>query len=305
MFLDEEFLAAFDAGEISTITFLRQDMDTIVDQATADIAELRERAVMDPRVTGLSRDHHQLMVANLPLVFFFAQIFNTPPLTFPEKVEAGLNGLIKGVKRWDPKRGYTLSTYVQWWIREQLTEAQADALGIPRQALGRVIEFRQTANRLMMEKGVSQVSVEEVLDAMGIKRRDGRKNVLNALRLISPLELDAPKDKVGDDGDEYLPWGRGPTQVIPPDEQAERNVIKEILERILFNDSSGLTAREEMVIARRYGLNGWYPISRVELAKKMGVDSERVRQIEVKACAKLRQNPKLQKLFADICVTDF
>ena len=152
-----------------------------------------ERTIEETRP---AREH--LIVANTRLVISVAKRYRGRGLSFLDLIQEGNLGLIKALEKYDPARGYRLSTYATWWIRQTITRAVADqgrTIRIPVHMSAKISQLYKTARRLEQEYD-RRPTPEEIAQEMGLKPQRVRW-MLKISRY--PLSLERP---VGEEQDE-------------------------------------------------------------------------------------------------------
>ena len=259
--------------EIGTVPLLTADEELELAQRKAD---------------GDESAKERLIEANLRLVVSIAKRYTGRGMSFLDLVQEGNLGLIKGVEKFDYTKGYKLSTYATWWIRQSVTRALADqarTIRVPVHMVETINKLVRVSRQLLQELG-REPSPEEIAEAMDIPVERVRE-----IQKISqePVSLETP---IGEEEDSHLGDFIQDDNVPVPAEAAASTLLKEQLVEVLGT----LTEREQKVLRLRFGMDDGRARTLEEVGREFNVTRERIRQIEAKALRKLRHPSRSRKL---------
>ncbi|HUZ84635.1 MAG TPA: sigma-70 family RNA polymerase sigma factor, partial [Gaiellales bacterium] len=231
-------------GTAATVDLLHTYVRQIGDGALLSHAEELELARRKDR--GDQEAKARLVECNLRLVISMARQYSTSGVPLLDLIQEGNLGLMRAVEKFDPSRGYKLSTYATWWIRQSMSRAIAEqgrTIRLPLHILD-VVRKLGRANRKLTQSLGRDPLPSELAAELGVPI----DRVLELQRLVEePISLHTP---VGD-GESSFSDIVEDTNSHPPDDVVAGSERSEHL-----HDALGeLSERTRRVIEARFGLN--------------------------------------------------
>ena len=222
---------------------------------------------------------HRLVECNLRLVMSITRNYVNSGVPLLDLIQEGNLGLMRAVEKFDYRRGFKLSTYATWWIRQAVTRAIADqgrTIRLPVHVVDQVRRAKR-ARRILTQKLNRDPLPEEIAAESGI----GVERVHELFDLVEdPVSLETP---VGDGESLYADLLEDENADQPEAVLAELRCGVELEEAL-----HSLDDRMRRVVELRFGLNGHFPQTLEEVGNVLGVTRERVRQLESRALGELQ-----------------
>jgi len=241
-----------------------------------------EEIVLAKRIKRGDKSAREHMIkANLRLVVKIARDYENLGLPLLDLINEGNIGLMKGVERFDPRKGAKLSTYASWWIKQAIKRAlanQSKTIRLPVHVVDKVAHIRRAEMRLR-EALDREPTDEEVAEELGLDARRVRR-YRQASR--APVSLDAP---IGDDDTDRVSEVVADPNATLPSEQLSYESDNALVQEILAT----LPQRERDILAMRFGLADGKERTLEEVGERFGVTRERIRQIQEQALKTIRK----------------
>jgi RNA polymerase primary sigma factor len=237
-----------------------------------------ERELARRKDEGDEAAKKKLIESNLRLVMSITRNYTNAGVPLLDLIQEGNLGLIRAVEKFDYKKGFKLSTYATWWIRQAVTRALANqgrTIRLPVHVADRVRRLVR-ARRQLSQKLNREPTEAELAKESGFTE----KRVRALLELQDAVSLETP---VGDGESMYADLIEDVHSDRPDEETSQKLRRKELAEALLR-----LNPRMQRVLALRFGLDGQPPQTLEEVGSGLGITRERVRQLESRALRDLR-----------------
>ena len=256
----------------------RKRRDSDHDKATRTYRELGRH--IDAALVDVETAKAQMVEANLRLVVAIAKKYLKRGLPFMDLVQEGNMGLMRAIDKFDYRRGYKLSTYASWWIRQAMARAatdQAKTIRIPVHACELLAKITSTARKLASALG-RDPTAEELALRLEVPTEQVSDLILVARDTVS-LETPVGSDGQSELGDLLADDQRG----TPADRIANEDLIGSVRKALLQ-----LQPRERQILEMRFGIGTSEEATLADIGREFGLSRERIRQLQALALRKLR-----------------
>jgi RNA polymerase nonessential primary-like sigma factor len=277
---DEEILLGRKVQRLMELIQIKNELE-LDTQGLADAMDLPVRQILKEFREG-EKAKDKMVTANLRLVVSVAKKYTKRNMELLDIIQEGTIGLVRGVEKFDPGRGYKFSTYAYWWIRQGITRAIAEksrAIRLPIHITENLNKLKKAQRELSQING-SMPNVFELSDYLGLSV-DEIKDLMCKARQPTSLEI-----KIGENRDTALiDLLEDESQL--PDFILERQYIKNDM-RALIDE---LPEMQAAVISMRYGIGDdmLEPMSMTAIGQVLNMSRDRVRTLENKATKALRE----------------
>ena len=232
---------------------------------------------------GDERAREELLERYLPLVVAVARSHRADGLELADLVQEGCVGLLRALARYDPGRGTSFSAFASWWIRQSVQELRSDFVRpfrLPPKALRQLAQLKSEHDRVYAAER-RRPSLAELAERTAIDLAQAEALVRADPR---PRSLDEPASTL-DDNVGVL----GDVVEDPLSTDAYEEVLDALASAQLRALLGHLSDREREILASRFGLDEHSPERLSDIGERLGISTERVRQLEARALAKLRR----------------
>ena len=278
---DEEILLGRQVQRMMVLKEMKKELE-LDTEGLAGAMDLTEKQIRKEMRDG-ERAKDKMVTANLRLVVSVAKKYTKRNMELLDIIQEGTIGLVRGVEKFDPGRGYKFSTYAYWWIRQGITRAIAEksrAIRLPIHITENLNKLKKAQRELSQMNG-QMPNVFELATHLDLTV-DEIKDLMCKARQPTSLEI-----KIGENRDTALiDLLEDETQL--PEVILERQYIKEDIRSLIAD----LPEMQAAVIAMRYGIGEEIlePMSMTAIGQVLNMSRDRVRTLEHKALRALRSD---------------
>lgn len=221
-----------------------------------------------------------LISCNLRLVAANARRYVGRGVALMDLIQEGNIGLMRAVDKYDPERGFRLSTYATWWIRQSIDRAvmnQARNVRVPVHVLKEISQCNRRRTELTHELG--RVPTTGELARACERSIDELESLLSCHESGQSFEdyLPEPEELIGDES-LSADW-------MDPETEIHRSRLHRTVDYLLRQ----LGPLQRDVLVQRFGLDGEPPRTLEQVGENVGLTRERVRQIQLNSVGRVRQ----------------
>ncbi len=248
-------------------------------------ADEEHQLAVDGRA-GSSSASERMILCNLRLAVSIARDYTGLGLTLDDLVSEGSIGLMKAASKFDPIHRVRFATYASFWVRHTILRAlynQNRVIRLPAHVVARLLKVKQVLERMTGELG-REPNREELAVATGFKTTQIADLLASG---AMPLSLHAPHGEEDGTLEDFIPDEQAVNPALRQEDHDQTQELHRLLKSKLL-----LTRREEEILTTHFGIGTDEEESFEKIGIRLGLTSERVRQLHNQGLAKLRRKLK-------------
>lgn len=252
------------------------------------------RANLQAKRIECSLAREKLAMSNVRLVMSIAQRYDNMGAEMSDLIQGGLIGLLRGIEKFDSSKGFKISTYVYWWIRQGVSRALVEnsrTLRLPTHLHERLSLIRNAKIKLE-ERGIHP-SIDRIAECLNMSQKKVR-NATEAISKVISLDKEAFPSLNGLPGETLHSYIADNRLENNPWHGVDEWALKDEVNKLI---NSTLRERERDIIRLYHGLDG-ESLTWEDISKQIGLSRERVRQVGLVALEKLKHAARKRRLEA-------
>ena len=257
-----------------------------------DVLTPDEEVALAKKIRSGDRAARELLVkSNLRFVVSVAKQYQNNGLSLGDLINEGNLGLIKAAECFDETKGFKFISYAVWWIRQSILQAIAENSRLVRLPLNKISSINKV-NKFFFRLE-QEFQREPTAEEIALKMDVPAKEVKDSLRIANrPLSMDAPLSADEDSSNLYDVMMTGDNAISDAEREMNADSLRTEIDRYL----TILDERDALILRMYYGLGGYTAMSLEEIGDRVGLTSERVRQIKSKAIKRLKNSCRSKRL---------
>ena len=278
---DEEIMLGRQVQRLMELNEMKKEL-SLDNEALAESMDLPVIQIKRELRAG-TKAKEKMVISNLRLVVSIAKKYTKRNMELLDIIQEGTFGLIRGVEKFDPGRGYKFSTYAYWWIRQGITRAIAEksrAIRLPIHITENLNKLKRAQRQLSQLNG-EMPTVKQLAEELELSE-DIIKDLMCKARQPTSLEI-----KIGENRDTAL------IDLLEDESQLPDGLLfKAFLKEDILELIQELPLQIQQAITMRYGIGEEVsePMSMTAIGQTLNMSRDRVRNLLEKGITALRQD---------------